>query len=130
MNQSVKEQIIDSINNQKVKNPKDNFDLVINDLKKLSRIILCGFSCIHTPLIINGEIVQAPYLQRTTHLHCKNGNAYNYIWDEKNKIGCLNSVSLYNHEYCYECAKENTIEFKYHHQRCDDNIRRMFLKRF
>jgi hypothetical protein len=45
-----------------------------------------------------------PVLVRNTHKECKKCTS--------------NCVSEYDHDYCYKCAPNNSLEYKYHHKKC------------
>jgi hypothetical protein len=60
----------------------------------------CSSNCV---LIGQGNI-PPPVLVASTHKICNNCNS--------------RSVSSYEHNLCYSCAPEGSVEFNFHHQRC------------
>lgn len=64
----------------------------------------CSTDCIFFRPTVN-NIPPPTVLVRTTHRVCSG-------------VNCNQSVSDYDHNFCYRCAQPNSEEFIFHHSRC------------
>jgi hypothetical protein len=86
---------------------KQIYNQIINKLKKNFHPYLCNENCkFNKWSIIEGEIFKIPILSRQTNKKCST-------------FTCNNSVSVYQHNLCYECCTiYDEPEFSYHHFYC------------
>ena len=95
--------IIHKIRYEYLENPKHNYDKIIKYLKSVFRN-KCSSSCVYRHFFVyKGSVYHNFVLSRKTPIICSN---------------CATKVSEYSHDYCFNCAPEDTLEHVYYHYRC------------
>lgn len=95
--------IVHKIRYEYLQNPKKDYDSIIAYMNSVFRKT-CSSKCRFRHFsVMDGQIIYRLMLVRQTHAPC---------------CICGNSVSEYQHDYCYKCAPITSVEFMYHHTRC------------
>ena len=85
--------------------PKDNYKLVISELKKKYCHPTCNYNCLYKVRFIKGKFIRNKIFISQCYIRCKI---------------CNSKVSKNDHSVCHSCSYLNTnpIEFCYHHKIC------------
>ena len=85
--------------------PRNNYAIVIKQLKRVYCHPTCGDGCHYKVVFIERSFLRRPVLINQVYNKC---------------IKCQSKVSRMDHEVCHDCAKQyqNQVEFEYHHSRC------------
>ncbi len=83
--------------------PSNNYNLVINELKKNYCHPICGDSCFYKAEFVEGLFRRRPILINQCYVRCN---------------VCNSKVSKRDHKLCHDCAYSGSEEFSYHHRLC------------
>ena len=105
--------LIAKIRYEYLENPKLNYDNLVRYLKKVFKVT-CSSRCRFRNMnVYNGEIYYINPLLRQTHASC---------------IKCNFCVSDYSHSYCHNCAPDGSLEYLYHHSKCNKDIEYRYIE--
>lgn len=101
---SLDKYIFHKIRYEYLENPKQNYDNLVKYLKSVFRN-KCSSSCVYGHFFVHRGYIKHKYvLNRRTPVVCSNCSSQN--------------VSEYSHDYCFNCAPEDTLEHVYYHYIC------------
>ena len=86
--------------------PKENYKLVVDELKSIYFHPTCGELCLFKVKLFEGSFIRRPIFISQCYIRC---------------VVCNSKVSVRDHKVCHDCAyiDKNPIEFNYHHKNCD-----------